>query len=66
MTKSFNKTKLEVILDKSFYNMRENLKGYCYVDANEFMSYKMRLIIEGVEVVSLSRNKSSSNYSFYH
>lgn len=43
--------------------MGENLKGCCYVDVKEFESYKMRLIVEGVEDVSISRSKSGSNNS---
>lgn len=48
-------------MDKSSYNMGENLKGCCYVDVKEFESYKMRLIVQGLEYISITRSQSNSD-----
>src|SRR5687768_16861781 len=40
--------------------MGDIVKGCCYVDVNEFESNKMKLIVEGIEYVKITRSQSSS------
>jgi hypothetical protein len=45
--------------------MGDIVKGYCYVNAKEFESNKMRLIVQGLEYVTITRSTSSSNNTSY-
>jgi hypothetical protein len=49
-----------MILDKSSYFMGDIVKGCCYVDVKEFESNKMKLIVEGIEYVKITRSESIS------